>query len=78
MKDFYMEEEKYRRINGIKLKRLRKEKHMSQEKLAELTGLCRSQIQRIENGKVKDTRAVSAIMLAKVFDVSVEELYEEK
>lgn len=78
MKNFYCGEERYLHINGTKIKRLREIQHLSQEKLAELAGLSRCQILRIENGKVKDIRAGTAIMLAKALNVSVEELYEEE
>ena len=77
MKNFYRGEETYTRING-KIKSLSETQHFSQEKLAELTGLSRCQIPRIENEKAKYILWGSAIMLAKVLNVSVEELYEEE
>lgn len=57
----------------IRIKELRKRKGISQEQLAENTGLSLRTIQRIENGET-EPRGDSVKRLAQAFDVSVEEL----
>ncbi|MCK5132635.1 MAG: helix-turn-helix domain-containing protein [Candidatus Sabulitectum sp.] len=54
--------------NGLKIKKLRVEKGMTQEKLAEKTNLTTRTIQRIENGEV-DPRAYSLQMIASALNV---------
>jgi transcriptional regulator with XRE-family HTH domain len=65
---------------GILIKDLRKKKSISQEKLAEKTGLDRTFISLIETGKRIPT-LTSICKLAKALDIKASELlklYEEK
>jgi len=71
---------KYEEIFGILIKEIRKNKSLSQEKLAEKTGLDRTFISSIETGK-KIPTLTSICKLAKGLDIKASELfklYEEK
>lgn len=56
----------------------RTERSMSQEQLAEKTGLSRSQIYKIETGKAKKSSIDTLKKIANVFQVDMEELLCEK
>ena len=62
-------------IFGILIKDLRKNKSISQEKLAEKTGLDRTYISIIETGKSAPT-LTSICKLAKGLDIKVSELFK--
>ena len=65
--------EKYNKLLANNIRRLRKEKHFSQEYLAELVDRSREHINRIE--KCKETIGFPTfISLAQVFEVSLDEL----
>ena len=61
---------------GIKIQQLRKLRGMSQEQLAALSGLDRSYISGIEQGKRNASLEVIA-KLAKVLEINIKELFEE-
>jgi len=56
-----------------RIKKLRKQKGLSQEKLAELIDCSREHLARIENGKI-NIGLGNFIRLAQVFEVSLDEL----
>lgn len=62
---------------GLKLKKLRKQKGLTQEKLAELAGLDYSYLNMIESGKKNPTLKLIA-KLARVLEVPLEELMKLK
>ena len=65
--------EKYNKLLANNIRRLLKEKHFSQEYLAELVDRSREHINRIE--KCKETIGFPTfIRLAQVFEVSLDEL----
>ena len=55
---------------------LRKEKGLSQQKLAELLGLTRSKVASYENNKA-EPNALKLAMISRFFDVSLNQLIEE-
>lgn len=62
---------------GLKIQELRKEKGMTQEDLAEKTGLSTRTIQRIESGEV-DPRSFTLNQIAEALGVELSELTKEK
>ena len=65
--------EKYNKLLANNIRRLRKEKHFSQEYLAELVDRSREHINRIETCK-ETIGFPTFIRLAQVFEVSLDEL----
>lgn len=61
---------------GKKIQELRKKQGLTQEELAEKTGISARTIQRIENGEV-DPRTYTLNKLAEALETSVDELVEE-
>ena len=61
---------------GKQLRKLRKARDLSQEKLAELTGLHRTYIGGIERGE-RNVSLVNIVRLAKALSVSPAELLKE-
>ena len=61
-----------------RLKKLRKEKGWSQQKLAEKTGLSFNAITKIEQGLAKHPTLKTLLKLADVFEVSLDELVGRK
>lgn len=61
---------------GLKLKKIRNSKNLSQEKLAEITGLHRTYISSLERGNRNPT-LLTLQALSKSLDVSVSELLED-
>lgn len=60
-------------ILGANIKAARVKKHLSQEKLAELTGISLSSASLIETGK-QNTATLNLIDLARVLEISLDEL----
>ena len=60
------------------LKRLRKQKKLSQEKLARLVDVSYNTISKIEAGKAKNPTFETLVKLADVFKVSIDELVGRK
>jgi len=63
------------KIFGLKIKEIRKEKGLSQEKLAELAGLHRTYIGMIERAE-KNITLVNIEKLANALDVEIKYLFE--
>lgn len=61
----------------MNLKEIRKEKGITQQDLAEASGVCQSQIARYESGE-RMPRPKVAQRLAKVLDFDWKEIYEEE
>jgi len=59
------------------LKKVRQEKKLSQEKLAELSGVGRVTISRLETGELKETTAGTLLKLAKALNVKIDKLIED-
>ena len=62
---------------GKRLKELRVEKGLSQQKLGELLGFCNQTISFWENGS-REPDLDTLVEIAHCFDVSIEELLEER
>jgi len=60
------------------LKRLRKQKKLSQERLARLVDISYNTISKIEAGKAKNPTFETLSKLADVFEVSIDELVGRK
>ena len=58
----------------MRLKKLRLESGMTQEMLADKTGISRINISKIENDKEKVVTSKTLNALAKAFDMSIDEL----
>jgi transcriptional regulator with XRE-family HTH domain len=56
------------------LKKLRKQKKLSQEKLARLVNISYNTISKIEAGKAKNPTFETLLKLADIFEVSIDEL----
>ena len=61
---------------GARLRTLRKERGLSQEKLAELSGLDRTYISGIERG-IRNVALRNIEALAQALDLSISELFED-
>lgn len=75
---FYMSSKRYKKEVqqiGENVRRLRKEKELSQFALEALTDIDRADISRIENGQV-DVHLSTIIKLAEGLEVSTKELFE--
>lgn len=62
---------------GQKIRYERVKKNLSQEELAELSGLCTQSISTLETG-VKDIRFTTLHKLAKAFDLELKDLLDFK
>ncbi|MCK4765582.1 MAG: DUF4065 domain-containing protein [Candidatus Aminicenantes bacterium] len=62
---------------GAKIKKLREQHGMSQEKLAALLNIKRSSLSQVERGG-RDVKSGELIKLSTVFDISVDELLDRK
>ena len=60
---------------GKKIRQLRKAKNLSQEQLAELTGLHRNYIGMVERGE-RNPALVNIEIFANAFDLSLSELFD--
>ena len=60
---------------GDKIKLKRRELGMTQQKLADLVGISRIEINKIENNKVPNLRAGTAFSIAKALKVSMDFLF---
>ena len=59
---------------GERIKKLRKEHHMTQEELGEKLGVQRAAVQKYEKGTVKNIKRDSLILLAEILDTTPEYL----
>lgn len=60
---------------GLNIMRFRKERGLTQEELADLTGYTRNHIQRVETAYSKPTVGL-LLDVSKALDVSIERLFE--
>ena len=60
---------------GYKIKEARESKGMTQEKLAEISGVSRGTIIALERGEAKITTTKTLVKLAKALNTTVEEIF---
>lgn len=60
---------------GYRLKEVREEKKMTQEELAEKSGVSRGTISAIENGTTRATTTKTLIALAQALSTSIESIF---
>lgn len=60
---------------GYRLKECREEKHMTQAKLAEKSGVSRVAISLIETGSIRNVSSMTLLKLANALGVSVDSLF---
>ena len=60
---------------GYKIKEARESKGMTQEKLAEISGVSRGTIIALESGEAKITTTKTLVKLAKALNTKVEEIF---
>ena len=63
---------------GFKIKKLREEKNLSQEQLANLLDISQSKLSKIENGRLKKIEMKLVLKFCKSIDVSLDEFFENK
>ena len=63
---------------GFKIKKLREEKNLSQEQLANLLEISQSKLSKIENGRLKKIEMKLVLKFCKSIDVSLDEFFENK
>jgi transcriptional regulator with XRE-family HTH domain len=63
---------------GNNLRKLRKKKGLSQEKLARLADISLNALTKIESGFAKKPTIQTVVKLAKALEVSIDELVKEK
>ncbi|MGL5270880.1 MAG: helix-turn-helix domain-containing protein [Selenomonadaceae bacterium] len=61
----------------LRLNRLRKQRNLSQNEVANQIGITRSGYSKIETGEVVNLKFAQAVKLAKVFKVPLEELIDD-
>lgn len=61
---------------GFKIKKLREEKNLSQEQLANLLEISQSKLFKIENGRLKKIEMKLVLKFCKSIDVSLDEFFE--
>lgn len=61
---------------GFKIKKLREEKNLSQEQLANLLEISQSKLSKIENGRLKKIEMKLVLKFCKSIDVSLDEFFE--
>lgn len=59
----------------FKIKQIREEKGLTQEKLSELSGVSRNLIARLETGELASTSTNTLFKLARALNVKVENLF---
>ena len=63
---------------GNNLRKLRKKKGLSQEKLARLADISLNALTKIESGFAKKPTIQTVVKLAKALDISIDELVKER
>ena len=58
-----------------RLKKLREERGISQEKLSEMSGISRTTLSKIENNEEVSVNTRTIVKLAEVFDVNPSEIF---
>ena len=61
----------------LNLKTIRQEMHLTQEELADMSGVGRVTISRLETGKLKETTAGTLSKLARALNVTIDKLVEK-
>ena len=59
---------------GFKIKKLREEKNLSQEQLANLLEISQSKLSKIENGRIKKIEINLILKLCKFIDIQFDDL----
>ena len=62
---------------GERIRRLRKDRHMTQEELAHMLGLQKSAIAKYEKGRVSNIKKATLLKMAEILEVSPSYLIEE-
>lgn len=62
---------------GYKIKEKRKEMDMTQEELAEKSGVCRTTISGLENGTLRATSSKTLLKLARALNTTVDQIFFE-
>ena len=60
---------------GYKIKEMREEKKMTQEELAEKSGVSRGTISALENGTMRTTMTKTLIALARALQTTVDQIF---
>ncbi len=60
---------------GYKIRELRELRKMTQEELAEKSGVSRATISQLENGEMKNTTSKTLLKLARALETSVENIF---
>lgn len=60
---------------GYKIKEIRKERHMTQEELAEKSGVSRTIISFLESGRDTTTTSKTLLKLASALEVDLDEIF---
>ena len=63
---------------GFKIKKLREEKNLSQEQLANLLEISQSKLSKIENGRLKKIEMKLVLKFCKNIDIELDEFFENK
>ena len=61
---------------GFKIKKLREEKNLSQEQLANLLEISQSKLSKIENGRLKKIEMKLVLKFCKSIDVNLDDFFE--
>mgnify|MGYP000937677316 len=60
---------------GYKIKEMRERQKMTQEELAEKSGISRGTISALENGTMRDTMSSTLLKLAQALNTSVDRIF---
>lgn len=60
---------------GFMVREVREELHMTQEELAEKSGISRARISAIENGTAKDVMMSTLLSIAKAMGVTLDKIF---
>ena len=61
---------------GFKIKKLREEKNVSQEQLANLLEISQSKLSKIENGRLKKIEMKLVLKFCKSIDINLDDFFE--
>ena len=61
---------------GFKIKKLREEKNLSQEQLANLLDISQSKLSKIENGRLKKIEMKLVLKFCKSIDINLDDFFE--
>lgn len=60
---------------GYRIKEVREQKHMTQEELAERSGVSRGTISALENGSMRNTGSKTLLRIASALGVSIDHIF---